>query len=252
MTRWVVVGAGPCGIGAVARLLDFGFEVLWVDPVFQVGRMGNYYRNVPSNTLNGDLIVGFECSKSLNFVDVENKRRSNGAVCMSDLEQDKCYDLGIFVSTVDDCAKVLQKRVTCMYGQVTYLTALGSFNKWKVHVRDNEGRDFCESADIVLLCCGAKPKVFGTSPPQSSSELYYILDGVKMHNLDYMVDPLYCKTLLQQELRNLNDVTWAVIGNSHSAMLVLMNLIQAGATQIVNLYRSEPRFMHTTDEGWLK
>ena len=49
---WAVIGAGPAGITAVAELLANKIDksaILWLDPEFDVGRLGTYYRNVPGN-----------------------------------------------------------------------------------------------------------------------------------------------------------------------------------------------------------
>lgn len=44
----VVVGAGPAGIAVVGNLLEQKKSpILWVDHVFQGGRLNKYYREVP-------------------------------------------------------------------------------------------------------------------------------------------------------------------------------------------------------------
>jgi thioredoxin reductase len=51
MKRWIIIGAGPCGIASVGYLLDcMDVEVIWIDPFFEIGRMGKHYRHVPANT----------------------------------------------------------------------------------------------------------------------------------------------------------------------------------------------------------
>src|SRR4051812_21276201 len=50
---WLIVGAGPAGIITVGMLLDIGVNasrIKWLDPEFNVGRMGAYYAHVPSNS----------------------------------------------------------------------------------------------------------------------------------------------------------------------------------------------------------
>src|SRR5436190_17949103 len=49
---WAIVGAGFAGITALAVLLDSGVKastIVWIDPEFNVGRVGKYYGNVPGN-----------------------------------------------------------------------------------------------------------------------------------------------------------------------------------------------------------
>ena len=44
----VVVGAGPAGIAVVGNLLEQKKDpILWVDDLFQSGRLNKYYREVP-------------------------------------------------------------------------------------------------------------------------------------------------------------------------------------------------------------
>eukprot|EP01035_Chromulina_nebulosa_P008593 gene8593-11647_t len=76
------------------------------------------------------------------------------------------------------------------------------------------------------------------------------------HSMDKMVDPQYCINIIAEELpsesHSISPAVWAVIGGSHSAMLVVKNLVEAGAKKIINIYRSDLRFMHKTEEGWLR
>jgi hypothetical protein len=44
----VVVGAGPAGVAVVGNLLEQKkLPILWVDHLFQGGRLNKYYREVP-------------------------------------------------------------------------------------------------------------------------------------------------------------------------------------------------------------
>ena len=44
----VVVGAGPAGVAVVGNLLEQKMSpILWVDDLFQGGRLNKYYREVP-------------------------------------------------------------------------------------------------------------------------------------------------------------------------------------------------------------
>ncbi len=53
--KWAVVGAGLAGVTTLSVLIEKGQDpktIVWIDPEFNVGRMGKYYRNVPANTKN--------------------------------------------------------------------------------------------------------------------------------------------------------------------------------------------------------
>lgn len=52
--QWAIVGAGPAGIAAIGKLLDYGItpaDILWLDPAFKVGDLGQLWQNVSSNTI---------------------------------------------------------------------------------------------------------------------------------------------------------------------------------------------------------
>jgi hypothetical protein len=57
---------------------------------------------------------------------------------------------------------------------------------------------------------------------------------------------------LRSPSNSLTDEVWAVVGNSHSAMLVVKNLHDCGVKRILNFHRSELKFMHVTEEGWTR
>lgn len=51
-----VVGAGPGGLTAIANLLDMGLSnLVWIDPCFAAGRLGEAYREVPRYVTNPNL-----------------------------------------------------------------------------------------------------------------------------------------------------------------------------------------------------
>lgn len=56
----IVIGGSPCGLAAVGKLLEQHphDHLLWVDPVFKAGRIGEQYREVPRNT-KVELFINF-------------------------------------------------------------------------------------------------------------------------------------------------------------------------------------------------
>lgn len=252
--RWTVVGGGPCGIGAVGRLLDRNCQVTWVDPVFGVGRMGKHYTHVPANTNNRDFIAAFQLNSSFDYVQNEQRRIAQGKAAMSTLRDLECYDLGLYVDTFTDFVDILSRRVTAIRGSVIDLhsSGVGLFNTWQVTVKSCDGAaTSVHEADAVILCTGSYPIL----PPSLIPSPEFGFTGVCQHSLDEMVCPQYCLDLFNvrdagSDLKVLSrDVPWAVIGSSHSAMLVVKNLCEAGVRNIVNFYRSELRFMHAAPNG---
>lgn len=253
--RWTVVGGGPCGIGAVGRLLDRNCQVTWVDPAFGVGRMGKHYAHVPANTNNRDFIAAFQLNSSFDYVENEQRRIAQGKAAMSTLRDLECYDLGLYVDTFTDFVDILSRRVTAIRGSVIDLhsSGLGLHCTWQVTVKSCDGgATTVHEADAVILCTGSCPIL----PPSLIPSTEFGLSGICQHNLDEMVCPQYCSDLFNfrdagsDDLNVLSrDVPWTVIGSSHSAMLVVKNLCEAGVQNIVNFYRSELRFMHAAPNG---
>ena len=48
------------------------------------------------------------------------------------------------------------------------------------------------------------------------------------------------------------EVIFIVVGSSHTAMLVMRNLVEAGASRVVNYYRTEIKFESTSCYGLTK
>jgi hypothetical protein len=237
--------------------------VTWIDPSFATGRMGEYYKNVPSNTLNGDLLRAFEICDSLCLAEAEATVKLRGGIIMTDLERKKCYDLGIFVDTLVEVTTLLKAKCTTVVGKTVEarMESEASGGVWRVCVDGPEGPQWFESA-ALLVCCGAAPvqlPSFCTSPALSVLP-YTTLGDTVLHNLDYMVNPAHVRALrtksicsdLQEPSTCPLEETWAVVGNSHSAMLVVKNLHDCGVKRILNFHRSDLKFMHVTEEGWTR
>src|SRR3990167_10242937 len=68
--QWAVVGAGPAGIAAVGKLIDSGVpadEIIWIDPHFKVGDLGQYWQSVSSNTAVQRFIEFLEASAAFAY-----------------------------------------------------------------------------------------------------------------------------------------------------------------------------------------
>lgn len=271
MQSCVVVGAGPCGLATSARLLDLGNNVTLIDPHFECGRMGHHYRNVPANTTNADLVCAMRLSPSLNFECNQNARQHIGQIVMRDLDSHKCYDLGIFIDVLRDSQADVLTKVVQLHGFVTKLSFIDNHG-WMVESEHN-GETTKSIADAVVYACGSVPveisdprivKAHIQSGTLSRSDAtadkpsdqvagLSSHDGAIIvdHSMDLMVDTEYCKTLHSTSSIPY-DTVWAVIGGSHSAMLIVMNLYESGYKSIVNIVRSDYRFMHVTPEGWTR
>jgi hypothetical protein len=254
---WLVVGGGPCGIGVTGKLVDLGQQVAWIDPAFEVGRMGPYYRNVPANTPNGDLIKAFRLSPTFEFDELQLKRKLKGEVVMSDLELDRCHSLSTFVDALEDATTVLKNKVHRIIQGGMKSIHLSENGKWRCFTDSNVT---LEEVDAVVLTNGCHPRWLPPFPtvehsqqPKRSIVKCNKTDNDKVvdfYSLDLMVDPLHCREQLSSLSRTSSK--WAVVGNSHSGMLVVKNLIEAGFTNVVNFHRSPLKFMHTNERGVVK
>ncbi len=258
---WLVVGGGPCGIGVVGMLLDCGQEVTWVDPAFEVGRMGKFYRNVPANTLNGDLMKAFGQCDSFEFPATQLERRQRGNFVMSDLPFDTCHNLAILVDALQDTSDVLKRKVHhLVYGYMESIKLMED-GRWEYFILSKYHGHLRNLVDAVVLVNGCHPRCLPQFPlvqessPSLSVAVTSSIKGeskiVKFHSLDLLLDPIYTQELLRSNEECLNQ-RWAVIGNSHSGMLVVKNLLEAGHKDIVNLHRSPMKFMHKNERGVVK
>ncbi len=218
LRTWTVIGGGPCGLASVARLLDLNFRVNWIDPKFECGRMGQYYKNVPANTTNKDLLVAMNLCKSLEFNKHQDlKENSLGDVMMRNLEPMKCYDLGVLVNVLDDSTSEILPRVTQIQGYATKLTKSLENNEWTVETeRISHGTVVTKSvkSDAVIYVCGGVPirlKDNQEAFKQQSNNFSENFESGSMydHSMDLLVDPVYCNQLIA----SLGvDQVWAVVG----------------------------------------
>lgn len=219
----VVVGAGPAGIVSVGNLLEKQVgNILWVDETFQGGRINQYYREVPSNTKT-KLFLEFAES-------VAPFRNIVSAGSSKDLLQDirkLDQEKGCQLSHAADICLMLTsglKRtpgVTAQPGRVTSATLDERSQTWNVNLT-TPTQSSSSSTPLepirtkrLILCTGSTP----LDPP-----LPYEPPGLKHINLDDALSPTTLRTLLAPLSSSRTPTTIAVIGASHSAILVLMNL----------------------------
>ncbi|CAK3787144.1 uncharacterized protein RCC_00706 [Lecanosticta acicola] len=224
----VVVGAGPAGITAVGNLLESRIEpVLWVDDAFNGGRVNKYYREVPSNT-KVKLFIDFATAvtpfrKIVSGVPSrdrwEEPSASDGVAVGN--KPDRLQDLrqldaekGCRLSHAADMCLLLTEGlkktpgVVAQQGRVAEASLDESSQIWTINI---ERQSHPVQSKRIVLCTGASP----TDPPLPVEP-----EGLEHLHLDTALSP----TKLSQILSPLGPTTVAVIGASHSAVLVLMNL----------------------------
>ncbi|MBY0110147.1 MAG: hypothetical protein K2X90_03495 [Candidatus Babeliaceae bacterium] len=220
--QWAVVGAGPAGIVIVGLLLDLGTpreDIVWIDPEFNVGRMGQYYSTVPGNT---------KTSLYIEFIQACRTFQDCAPGALQELQKYELaleYPLSIIVKPLQQITACMSQKVTT---QKTMLTGLEFANDtW--HIECANGFE-CD-AQRVVLATGSYPRSLNYT---NSPEI-----------------PLDCA--LNQQLLSESvtpDDTVAVVGSAHSAVLVLKFLSEMPVGRIINFYKKP--FVYTTDMGgWL-
>jgi cation diffusion facilitator CzcD-associated flavoprotein CzcO len=205
---WAVVGAGPAGIAAVGMLLDSGIlpnDILWIDQKFAVGDLGLHWQNVQGNTKTNLFLKFLNSCKSFGYADcphvfeIHNQDPENTCLLK--------YICEPLQWITDRLKSLLQTR------QDTADKIVRVENTWQIFLKQSTA-----TAHNVILAVGSIPKILDYTLPVIP--LRIAIDPERLQNA---VTP--------------ND-TVAVFGSSHSAVLVIRNLIEMKVKKIVNFYRS--------------
>ncbi|MCL9683709.1 FAD-dependent oxidoreductase [Legionella maioricensis] len=211
--QWAIVGAGPAGIAALGRLLDNGISpdaILWIDPYFKVGDLGQFWTNVSSNTkvkLFNDFLLA---SPSFSYKNVAANFQLN------ELTPGDTCTLKYVVEPLQWVSDQLIQKVEVQ--RTTITTMHLSERTWTLC---SDSHTF--KARNVLLATGASP-----------SSLNY--PGVEVIPFDFAID--------KEKLANIanKNETYAVFGSSHSAIIIVRYLVELGVKKIINFYRSPCRY----------
>lgn len=226
-----VIGAGPAGITAVANLLDGGSDsIAWLDPEFGVGRLGARYRNVPGNTRAQLFHDYFQALPSI------RDRLDHPAVApawqrLAQMAPGDRGPLGGVCDVLQGLTDALRERTDARAARVTALERRDE--GWRLSLAD--GGEI--HARCVVVATGAVPAELPLPG----------VDGPRALSLDIALDA----ERLQDE--GLSDDRVAVIGNSHSAVLVLKNLVELPAppAEVLHVFRRPLIYAEYLD-GWIR
>ncbi|OGT31808.1 MAG: hypothetical protein A3E87_02410 [Gammaproteobacteria bacterium RIFCSPHIGHO2_12_FULL_35_23] len=223
--NWVVIGAGPAGILAVGKLLDAGIaaqEIAWIDPEFSVGDMGKYWYQVPSNTR----VKLF--NKFLNTAQAFNYQNCPQQFVLQAPAEETCL-LSEVVAPLLWITQSLGEQVASFKTRVNFI-------KWQQGHWLLEGADAQSiSAQNIIMATGAEP----------ITKLKELNSESKIIPLAVALNP----DLLKNAVEKHDKIT--VLGSSHSAVLVLKNLLDLQAElEIINLYRS-PLCFAVDMQSWI-
>ena len=239
----VVVGAGPAGITCIGNMLEKQLSnILWVDDSFNGGRINRMYREVPSNTkvklfteFATDLapfrrIVNGAPSRSRwDEPSASDSADGNGIKDklqhLRQLDPDKGCELS---HAADMCLTLTEglkntSGIVAQEGRVVE-AALNEnpsshpSQRWTVRLKTSSstGTSTVQSRRLIF-CTGASP---------NNDPLPIHIPNIQSLDLDTALSP----SRVAQALAPLGPTTIAVIGASHSAILVLMNLYKLAAS----------------------
>lgn len=218
--EWTVVGAGPAGIAAVGKLLDSGVDracIAWIDPEFAVGDFGSKWHHIPSNTNVGLFMQFLNRVKSFGFHSVLHQFE------LSQLDTSSTCLLKYMVEPLKWVTQQLMAKVTTFPDKVTSLTLNNQL--WHIALRQ-----MVIQSRHVILATGSEPRT-----------------------LDYSTQSLPLTVALNPDLLKSackDAKRIAVFGSSHSAILAMRNIIEAGLADIVNFYQSPLRYAVQFDD-WI-
>lgn len=217
--EWCVVGAGPAGIAVVGKLIDSGVkgkDILWIDPAFEVGDLGEKWRAVSSNTSVKLFLMYLKACKAFNFEDAPHFN-------LKELPSEKTCLLQEIAEPLMWVTDQLKQQVSSLQAEVSSLEMENGF--WVLKTESD-----VIQAKSVILATGAEPR------------------KLSFPNLKEI--PLE-KALVSSHLPDLTGETVAVFGSSHSAMIAVKNILESSAKKVINFYRSPLKFAVFFDDWTL-
>lgn len=216
--EYLIVGAGPAGLCAVAKLIDLKINpqaILWVDPQFDLGDFGGALSvgsSVPGNTkISSYLTVVSAINQIMSAVNLPPTTGGN----MLALDPNKACSLSIASEPFRRLTENLLSVVQSIQGQVTQLEE--KLDNVLALITTNSGESRRVIASHVILATGSVAKTLDLNLETDK----IILDC----NIAFIESEL--NNFLQSH-RGVDHV--AVIGSSHSAALAVMQLLKAGCT----------------------
>ncbi len=206
--EWAIIGAGPAGILALGKLLDSGVHpktILWLDPAFEVGDLGLLWSNVSSNTTVKLFLAFLYGCASFQY------KQTSKDFAINHLNPEETCELKHIVEPLQWITEQLMTKAECQLTMVNQLT----LNNRMWHLSTNKETFLAKK---VILAIGAEPMVLDKTKP-------YI-------PLSTALNP----KALAREI-HLSE-TIGVFGSSHSAILILEQLVNLGVKKIINFYRS--------------
>ncbi len=217
---WAIIGAGPAGLASAGLLVDAGVpasEIIIIDPEFSVGDFGKYWGEVFSNTTVELFMRFFTDIQCFNFIEKQK------VFPIESLPLNGYCQLKAVREPLQWITNQLRERIDSLEGYASDLKV--HHGAWSVRVANKTIR-----AKKVILATGGTPK----SLSHQGVDEITLYDALNPSRLSQLVNP---------------DDKVAVFGSSHSSMIIMKNLLDAGIKQIVNFYLTPHRYAVPMD-GW--
>ncbi|ORY35903.1 pyridine nucleotide-disulfide oxidoreductase-domain-containing protein [Naematelia encephala] len=214
----IVVGAGPGGLATMAALLDTGISrILWVDRSFGGGRLNELYREISSNTKVGIYLDAIHSSATCRRI-IDSTPKPNAVTRLEELNSDETCQLEL----AGDMAMMLINGILEIQGVEKLVDRVEEvhYNKelWKMKASG------CSSSSSSSLKQASAPQLHlctGSQPIHSDLHAQYNHNLIVL-DLDECLRASHLPSLLPPDSHS----TIAVIGNSHSGILVCRNLYE--------------------------
>lgn len=241
--QYLVVGAGPAGLCAVAKLIGLNIpprKILWVDPEFKAGDFGTLLSagsSVPGNTKVESYL---KLISAVNEI-IQSKGLSPLMTNEIDfIESDKVCSLNIAAEPIIKQIEQLRTLVGSIDGKV--LDIIEKNDGVLASIQTKAGDNIKIIADHAILATGSVPKTI----------------DLKLSQRKEIID---CTTVfIQSKLKlflqdNPSVKSVAVLGSSHSAALCVMQLLMAGCQVhhfMIGEYRYAESKISDTGERYTK
>lgn len=218
---WAIIGAGPTGLASAGLLIEAGInpaDILIIDPEFKVGDFGQLWGEVYSNTSVKLFLEFLYDNKGFDFA----KRPTPFA--LESLAKDGFCQLSQMAEPLQWVSDYLR---TVVHSVEAYAKSL-SLHQGCWNIETTQGTHY---AHKVIMAVGSDPKT-----------LHY--EGIEEISLEVALKPSLLPNAVNPE-----DCV-AVFGSSHSSMIIMKNLLDAGVNQVINFYLTPHRYAVKMD-GWI-
>ncbi|RAL14116.1 uncharacterized protein BO97DRAFT_365897 [Aspergillus homomorphus CBS 101889] len=237
----VVAGAGPGGLASVAALLDAGAQrILWVDPEWRGGRLNGMYREISSNTTVAIYLKAIYSSAAFRSI-IDSTPAPHAITRLEEMDHNSTCQLSIAGDMICMLIDGLLARpeVEKLVGKVE--EARLENTTWAITTTPTIP-DQPITAHRLILSTGSHPKRPNTHEHHNPS--------MKTLDLDTCMQRSRLPALLPAD----TPLKIAVIGNSHSGILVVRNLYELAESgtrtlKILNFYHRPIKYAVYTDDG---